>query len=177
MSDRKPRRFFWFEGVTRAEVERSLNDTRPSVLRRQAPRRQLVAATALMTAALAFSIFIPQVKVRSYAEIALLAGVLIAFLMLRKSVRLVSDAPDELLDERQIAIRNAAYAVAYRGLCTISLPYIALVLLIQPDGALFAHAMPGTWSSVLLSYLMCCASLPAMVLAWRLPDEPAPLTD
>ena len=97
--------------------------------------------------------------------------------MLRKSVRLVSDAPDELLDERQIAIRNAAYAVAYRGLCTISLPYIALVLLIQPDGALFAHAMPDTWSSVLLSYLMCCASLPAMVLAWRLPDEPAPLTD
>ena len=75
MSDRKPRRFFWFEGVTRAEVERSLNDTRPSVLRRQAPRRQLVAATALMTAALALSIFIPQVKVQSYAEIALLAGV------------------------------------------------------------------------------------------------------
>ena len=48
MSDRKPRRFFWFEGVTRAEVERSLNDTRPSVLRRQAPRRQLVVATALV---------------------------------------------------------------------------------------------------------------------------------
>jgi O-antigen ligase len=177
MSDRKPRRFFWFEGVTRAEVERSLNDTRPSVLRRQAPRRQLVVVNALLTAALALSIFIPQVKMQSDAEIALLAGVLIIYFMLRKSVRLVSDAPDELLDERQITIRNAAYTVAYRALCAVSLPYAVLLLLLQPDGALFAHALPGTWSSVLLSYLMCCASLPAMVLAWRLPDEPPPLAD
>ena len=53
MNDRKPRRFYWFEGVTRDEIERGLNDTRPSALRRQAPRRQLVVATAFMTAALA----------------------------------------------------------------------------------------------------------------------------
>jgi len=175
MNDRKPRRFYWFEGVTRDEIERGLNDTRPSALRRQAPRRQLVVATAFMTAALAVSIFIPQVKLQSYVEIALLAGILIAYFMLRKSVRLVSDAPDELLDERQIAVRNAAYTVAYRALSAISFPYMALVLLIAPEGALSGYAIPGTWSSGLLAYLMCCASLPAMVLAWRLPDEPAPM--
>jgi hypothetical protein len=32
---------------------------------------------------------------------------------LRKPVRLVADAPDDLLDERQIALRNSAHTVAY----------------------------------------------------------------
>ena len=35
-------KFFWFEGVTEAEVVRSLNDTRPSRLRQQGPRQVLV---------------------------------------------------------------------------------------------------------------------------------------
>jgi len=75
MAENKPRRIFWFEGVTRGEIERSLNDTRPSALRRQGPRRALVATTAVVIAALALAIFIPQVKVKTYTELPLLASV------------------------------------------------------------------------------------------------------
>ena len=35
-------KFFWFEGVTEAEVVKSLNDARPTRLRQQGPRRALV---------------------------------------------------------------------------------------------------------------------------------------
>jgi hypothetical protein len=177
MSERKPRRFFWFEGVTRSEVERSLNDTRPSALRRQRNRRILVGASALMIAALALVIFIAQAKIKSYAEIVCMAGTLIAYVQLRKAVRHVSDAPDELLDERQIAIRDAGHTVAYRALCFVSVPYMVVVWLIQPDGAWAGWVASPSWWNILMSYAMCAGSLPAMVLAWRMPDEPQPQAD
>ena len=43
MTDNKPKnRFYWVEGVTRSEVEKSLADRQPSRLRQQGPRRALV---------------------------------------------------------------------------------------------------------------------------------------
>lgn len=47
--------------------------------------------------------------------------------MLVAAAVMVSDAPDELLDERQIALRNAAHTVAYRTLVTLSVVYGVLV--------------------------------------------------
>jgi uncharacterized membrane protein len=66
-------KFFWFEGVTEAEVVRSLNDTQPSRLRRQGPRRVLVWANALVLLAMALIALVAQPKLQSYLEIALLA--------------------------------------------------------------------------------------------------------
>jgi hypothetical protein len=171
MAENKPRRIFWFEGVTRGEIERSLNDTRPSALRRQGPRRALVATTAVVIAALALAIFIPQVKVKTYTELPLLAMCLVLYLNLRKSVRHLSDAPNELLDERQIALRDAGYTVAYRLLASLSLLYVGLIALITPDGALAIHVHSSSWWNILMSYLMLCGTLPSMVLAWRMQSE------
>jgi len=42
MTAKRRSKFFWFEGVTEAEVVKSLDDTTPSRLRRQGPRRTLV---------------------------------------------------------------------------------------------------------------------------------------
>jgi len=177
MRERKHRRIFWFEGVTRSEVQRSLDDMRPSRFRRQAPRRQLVVVAGLVIVALAFALFIPDRKISSYAEMILLATSLLLYFSLRKSVRHVSDAPDEMLDERQVAIRNAGYTIAYRLLATLSVPYVALLMVILPGGLLSSASGMDNASSLLLSYLMCCANLPAMVLAWRMPDEPSPAAE
>ena len=177
MREHKHRRFFWFEGVTRSEVQRSLDDMKPSRLRRQAPRRQLVVVASLVIAAMALAIFIPDRKISSYAETILLASSILLYFSLRKSVRHVSDAPDEMLDERQIAIRNAGYTVAYRLLAALSVPYVMLLMVILPGGLLSSASGMDNIISLLLSYLMCCANLPAMVLAWRMPDEPSPAVE
>ena len=168
---RRTKRFYWFEGVTRAEVERGLRDASPSVLHRQTPRRLLVIANALIALSLAGSVFIVQPKVRSYSAVILMALALWAYVALRRSVRLMVDAPGELLDERQLALRNAVYAVAYRSLAIISIPYIVLVIVVSPEGVLHARLAGDFWVSILWSYLVCSMSLPNMIMAWQLPSE------
>lgn len=165
-------RFYWLEGVSRSEVEKSLADRRPSRLRDQGPRRVLVLASALVMAALVFTVFITQNKLRTCSEAVLMVLGLVLYFQLRKAVRLVSDAPDELLDERQIALRNAAHTVAYRTLVTLSVVYAVIVSAVTPGGMLHAQIGDGFWTGIAWSYLLCGASLPAMVLAWQLPSEP-----
>jgi hypothetical protein len=102
-------RFYWLEGVSRSEVEKSLADRRPSRLRDQGPRRVLVLTSALVMAALVFTIFITQNKLRTYSEAVLMVLGLVLYFQLRKAVRLVSDAPDEVLAEQQAGRRDAAW--------------------------------------------------------------------
>lgn len=175
MTQAKPtpkNRFYWLEGVSRSEVEQSLADRRPSRLREQGPRRALVIGAAAVIVMLLLTVFITQNKFRTYSEAVLLVLGLVLYFQLRKAVRLVSDAPDELLDERQIALRNAAYTVAYRTLVTLSVAYGVIVVAVTPDGLLHPHVADGFWTGIAWSYLLCASSLPAMVLAWQLPSEP-----
>ena len=175
MTQTKPKtknRFYWLEGVSRSEVEQSLSDRRPSRLRDQGPRRLLVLSQAVVIAALLFTVFLSQTKLRSYAEGLLLILGLVLWFQLRRAVRLVSDAPDELLDERQVALRNAAYTVAYRILCTLIVVYGVILSVITPGGLLHAQVANGFWTGLAWSGLLCLTSLPAMVLAWQMPSEP-----
>lgn len=56
-------RLYWLDGASRSEVEKSLADRRPSRLRDQGPRRVLVLTSALVMAALVFTIFISKGRV------------------------------------------------------------------------------------------------------------------
>jgi hypothetical protein len=165
------KRFYWIEGVTRDEVIRSLTDQRPTRLRQQGVRRALVVVYSLLIGFLTGAQhLIPMVKLRTYLEIAGLAGVLWLYYVLRTSVRHISDAPDELLDERLIQMRNAAYLHAYRILVFVTLPFIMQAyLMAKVQGGGFDRIMTVT----LLPFLMLAATLPAMVLAWTLPTEEA----
>jgi hypothetical protein len=169
MTAKRRSKFFWFEGVTEAEVVRSLNDTQPSRLRQQGPRRVLVWANALVLLVMPLIALVAQPKLQSYLEVALLAVTLGLYLMLRKAVRHISDAPNELLDERQIAARDAAYTVAYRTLAFVGVAAFFLHILLPFGGGtddLFAGR-----GSLILAFVMAAAALPAMVLAWNLPSE------
>lgn len=175
MTDTKstPRnRFYWLGGVSRSEVENSLADRRPSRLRDQGPRRLLVLVAVAVMAALVLTVFITQTKFRTYSEAVLLVLGLVLYFQLRKAVRMVSEAPDELLDERQIALRNAAHTVAYRTLVTLSVAYGVMVFVITPHGVFHPHVGDVFWTGLAWSYLLLASSLPAMVLAWQLPSEP-----
>ena len=84
-------------------------------------------------------------------------------------MRHISDAPNELLDERQVAARDAAYTVAYRGLAFVGVAVFLLHILLPSEsdtGDLFAGR-----GSLILAFVMAAAALPAMVLAWNLPSE------
>ena len=172
MTAKRRSKFFWFEGVTEAEVVRSLNDTRPSRLRQQGSRRALVMATTVVLAAMALIGFLTESKLTSYLEFGLMAAALVLYTLLRKAVRSISEAPDELLDERQIAVRDAAHTVAYRVLTILGTVVLVLhILQRQPHGTPAPTAgLDGMM--LLLAFVMSAAFLPALVLAWNLPSEP-----
>ncbi len=173
MREKPEKKFYWSTGVTRDEVVKSLNDNRHSALRSQTNRRWLVSLTSIALIAMTLTTFIPQPKVRSYLDILLMAIVLVAYFQLRKSVRNVADAPDELLDERQISVRNAGYLHAYRYLAAIGLIYF-FVYYFSSQTEFFKLTLGleiSNLTQVFFSYCMWGACLPSMVLAWLMPSE------
>lgn len=175
MTEKKRNRIFWLEGVTERTVLNSLNDRTPSRFRQQAARRRLVVTMAVLIFALAVQILLPTTKLQSYIEFALLAVVIILYFVLRKAVRHIADAPNELLDERQIAARDAAFTVAYRLLAVAFTVYVLLYIAhdVQRDLSVDSDRTALGFMSLLISAAMLAGSLPAMVLAWNLPSEPA----
>lgn len=176
MTNQKPKnRFYWVEGVTRNEVEKSLADRQPSRLRQQGPRRALVLAYTAVLVGLAASGLLPGAKLSSYLTFVLLALAVYGYLQLRKAVRHVSDAPDELIDERQIAVRNAAYVGAYRWLGFFCFLVVAVQLSTSSggalEGALDLAQRDKFLNGLYVAFMMTMASLPAMVLGWQLPSE------
>lgn len=172
MEAKREKRFYWVEGVTRDEVVRSLSDRRPTRLREQGTRRALVMGYAALVLLLSASqVWMDWRKGQSYTEIFALAGLLVLYFVLRKSVRHIADAPDELLDERLISLRNAGYLVAYRWLAMLVLPF---AMVVYRFGVPEAEGGAGRLvSAVAIPYLMLAMALPSMVLAWQLPSERA----
>ncbi|MFM8511733.1 MAG: hypothetical protein ACKOCU_15685, partial [Betaproteobacteria bacterium] len=124
---------------------------------------------------LAASGLLPGAKLNSYLTFVLLALAVYGYLSLRKAVRHVSDAPDELIDERQIAVRNAAYLGAYRWLALICCLVVVGLFSTSGGGALQgvldADQLERLMSGLGIALLMTVCSLPAMVLGWQLPSE------
>ena len=158
-------KIYWTEGVTRKEVEQALSTNRYPALYRRSSRRALVSVYVSLVLLLVFSSLISQPKAESY--ITAIAGMLLLmiYFALRYSVRLIADAPSELLDERLIAIRERTYLIAYRWLSFVG-------------GIVFGAAVAGesffgadSWWSALLGLALLIAGLPSMVLAWTLPSE------
>ena len=180
----KKNKIYWFEGVTEKGVKSLLTDenSKYSWLRSQRNRRILVVAMALGFVLLAMGSYWPTLKtninlsdgtavvVYSVSAIFVLLAVLLGYLLLRISVRGIADAPNELLDERQIKIRDTSFRYAYYTLGYLIMALLILMLyapglklkLFEPEG--------NDGIFLITSILITCASLPSMVLAWREKD-------
>ncbi|MHC5794886.1 hypothetical protein ACVXZ4_01880 [Lacisediminihabitans sp. FW035] len=149
-------------------VDRIMSDTRFQSLRTSRARFALAAAM------IALIVVIPAcwILLGSIAGIvAVLVGAVLWW-MLRLSVRLVADLPDEYLDERQTLLRDRTYLEAYR--------WLAALVIVLAGAALLAFVVlgqdPDTWK-VALNYnavmgifwmLEAAAlSIPSAVLALR----------
>ena len=165
MSDHSKNKIYWIEGVTRKEVQTALSTNKYPLLYRRSIRRALVSFSIALSLSLIFSSSIEGEKMSSYVSV--VSGLLLigTYLALRFSVRMIADAPTELLDERLIAIRDRTYLTAYRWLSFVV-------------GIVFGAAIAGEfsfgvdrWGPVLVALALLIAGLPSMVLAWKLPSE------
>jgi len=175
-------KFYWIEGVTEKGTRALLTDENSKFkwLRSQRNRRVLVVLEIfglLLVALASYYETIKQglglsagVELGFFIALAILAIVLVlgGYSLLRIAVRGIADAPDELLDERQIQIRNTSYRFAYLAMCYLVL---ALVLLIffGPEVSLF-QAEGNEGSYLMIAMLFAFGSAPSMILAWREKD-------
>ncbi len=175
----KKNKIYWLEGVTEKGVKSLLNDenSKFSWLRRQRNRRVLVLfmAMGIIVTALGsyYSGLKEELRLDGSAEIVwltvavlfILFAVLVGYSLLRIAVRGIADAPTELLDERQVRVRDTSYRYAYQ----IS-GYLLLTLLLLyffgPEISIFSDT-GNDGSYLLIATLFAFASLPSMVIAWR----------
>lgn len=96
----------------------------------------------------------------------------VGWLVLRRAMGTTADLPDAALDERQRAVRDRAYVVAYRFVGALF--FLAAVYggLAWDSGRLW---LPGDWvaiQAIVWSVFLLVTTLPSAALAW---DEPEPV--
>ena len=175
----KKNKFYWFEGVTEKGVKSLLNDQNSKYrwLRTQRNRRALVSLMIVGLIAVAMGSYWPTLKtnlnlsdgtsvvVYSVTAIFVILVVLGGYSLLRISVRSIADAPDELLDERQIQVRNTSIRYAYYAMGYVVLTLLSLTFF-GPELKLF-QAEGNDGSYLIIATLFTYASMPSMVMAWR----------
>ena len=175
----KKNKFYWFEGVTEKGVKDLLNNDNSKFrwLRPQRNRRILVILMALGMVLTSMGSYWPTLKtnlnlspgvgliIYSVTAIFIIFAVVVGYSFLRIAVRSIADAPDELLDERQIAVRNTSFRYAYFILGYVLLGLMVLMFfgpelqMFQPEG--------NDGSYLVIAALFATAALPSMVMAWR----------
>jgi magnesium-transporting ATPase (P-type) len=176
---RKRNKIYWFEGVTEKGVKDLLNNDNSKFrwLRPQRNRRILVILMALGMVLTSMGSYWPTLKtnlnlspgvgliVYSVTAIFIIFAVVVCYSFLRIAVRSIADSPDELLDERQIAVRNTSFRYAYFILGYVLLGLMVLMFfgpelqMFQPEG--------NDGSYLVIAALFATAALPSMVMAWR----------
>jgi hypothetical protein len=178
----KKNKIYWFEGVTEKGVKSLLTDENSKFrwLRPQRNRRVLVGLLVMGFIALTMGSYWPTIKtdlnlsdgtavvIYSVTVIFVIFAVLVGYLFLRISVRGIGDAPNDLLDERQIKVRDTSFRYAYYAMGYLIAGLLILMLsgpelkLFEPEG--------NDGSYVMIAVLFAFASMPSMVLAWREQD-------
>jgi len=95
-------------------------------------------------------------------------------LIVRAAVRRGADLPDEDIDERQIALRDRSYLIAYR-IVGATVLWLMLAAYIVADAAATQVVATGVaaWlmSDAFFVLIALIVLLPSAVLAWYVPDE------
>ena len=175
----KNNKIYWSLGVTEKGTRSLLTDENSKFkwLRSQRNRRLLVALNLLGIVLVSLGSYLPTLKadlrldtdteivIFSVTAIFVIFLTLGAYSYLRVAVRGIADAPDELLDERQIQIRNTSYRYAYLAMGYIVLGLLLLMFfgpeleMFQPEG--------NDGSYLAIATMFAFAAAPSMILAWR----------
>jgi hypothetical protein len=175
----KKNKIYWFEGVTEKGVKSLLNEENSKFrwLRPQKNRRVLVILMALGLVLTSMGSYWPTLKtnldmsgpvsavVYSVSAVFVILAVIGGYSFLRIAVRSIADAPDVLLDERQIAVRNTSFRYAYFILGYIIMGLLVLMIF-APELQMF-QSEGNDGSHLVIATMFACASLPSMVMAWR----------
>ncbi len=144
--------------------------TRFAALRPRAQRRPAVVATvAVLAGAMAVDLSVDG----SVGNLAALVAILVTiggWALLRHLTRLVTDLPDDVLDEHEVAIRDRVYLDAYRIVAATIIAAAVSVLFLPLD--LQERAITSDrWGSVVTGTIAVFLIVPPAVLAWTLPDD------
>lgn len=175
----KKNKIYWFEGVTERGIKSLLTDENSKFrwLRAQRNRRALVLFMAFGLILVSLGSYYPALKTNlelsevteivifSISVTIVLLSVVLGYSLLRVSVRGIADAPDELLDERQVSVRNTSFRYAYYIMGYVVLGLLLLSLL-GPELRLF-QSKGNDGAYILIATLFAFSALPSMVLAWR----------
>jgi hypothetical protein len=149
-----------------ANAEKLMADTSYDRYRTRRARMLLVVGY------LALLVLIPVAYLALNAFVGLLVVLATAGVwgLLRVSVRTIADLPDEYLDERQLAVRNASYVESYRylGGAVALAATVGLFAFIIYGTELDTWAVTLTWEGAMATFwvfLGLALGLPSMVLA------------
>jgi amino acid transporter len=175
-------KFYWLEGVTEKGTRALLTDENSKFkwLRSQRNRRVLVVLNMLGIVLVSLGSYFPtltttlnlstetELLVFSVTAIFVIFLTLLGYSFLRVAVRGIADAPDELLDERQVQIRNTSYRYAYLAMGYLVLALFLLVFF-GPDLQMF-QSEGNDGSYLVIATMFAFAAAPSMILAWREKD-------
>lgn len=149
-----------------ANAERLMADTSYDRFRTRRARVLLVVGY------LALLVLIPVGYLAIHQFVGLLVVIVAAgvWSMLRVSVRTIADLPDEYLDERQLAVRNASYVESYRYLASFValVGTMGLIAFIANGTDWDTWTVTLTWEGAMSTFwvfLGLALGLPSMVLA------------
>lgn len=175
----RPTRVYWLEGVTRADVENALygyTDRRWGWLCRPAVRRTLAIANPVSWALALYGATDLPLNL-GFADSALSWWAVLPiplWLAVRRSVRLIADAPAELLDERLVAMRDRTYVGSYRAL-SFGVGLVAAIVIIVNDmidlGADAIDTQLRLLTAGAYAAIWAVPALPSVLLAWTMRDE------
>ena len=162
-----------WETATVKSVEKQLNDTQWDGLRTRGAKTFLLISTNAFLFAGTILLFIAGDNAWTSLSLIYILLLFTFWFLLRKSVRLVADAPEEALDERLIQIRDRSYVIAYRWLSWLAI-LLAIALMgfsiytdwqAESDG--FSYNIPLTWPQVQAIFWLIfayTAMLPSMAV-------------
>jgi hypothetical protein len=157
-------------------VKKQLSDTKWDGLRTRGALRFLVLGSNLTV--LLGTTFLVFVGDNEWAALIMLyvLFLMIFWALLRRAVRLITEAPDDALDERMIQERNSVYYRAYQYLFGVSSVLVAALLGysvatdLLDDGDVFNYEINLTWPQINAIFWLIFGyayMLPSMIMAWR----------
>ncbi len=169
-----------YRDVMDVHARDALHERRWDPVRSRRARLALVAIGAVLVL-----LAVPAFLLSSAVGIAAAVGLAACWYLLRRSLRELGDLPERVLDERQVALRNRAYRIAWKafmGFFTLLLALTAGMLygistsvgdgegLGPADGVALSLAIDVGFG-IVVAFAGIVSLLPYAVLAWLEPGE------